>query len=130
MAPQGPFGAAESSRHVVLIGPTLFDEAHHRVGLGHVIAYGVLREDHAGSENHTVALLGSDQAAVVDDHGARRRRDRREKIVLSERVRHGADGTHGAEKADRFGSEVRPGPPPPISEEKASGYVRRSGIGE
>jgi len=92
-----------------------------------VIAYGVLREDHAGSENHTVALLGPDETASLTTTGAGVGGSK-EEIILSERVRHGDDGTHGAGKSDRFGSEVSPGPAPAVSEENASGYVRSSGV--
>jgi hypothetical protein len=89
MAPQCSYGAAEGSRHVVLIGPALFDEVHHRECLGHVVADGVLREDNAASENHAVIALCPDHASVVDDDGACRLRQRREKIVRADGVRHG-----------------------------------------
>jgi hypothetical protein len=94
MSSNGPRITPEGSGHIVLVGPTLLYEVDHRVRLGHAIAERVLREDHAGPENNALIILGPDQTAVVDDNGARWRRGR-EKIVLSDRIRHGVDGTHG-----------------------------------
>ena len=47
-------------------------------------------------------LLSPDQAAVVDDHGARWRRQGREKIGLPDRICHGGDDTHGEGKSGQI----------------------------
>jgi hypothetical protein len=127
MAPQCPYGTSESPRYVVLIGPALFNEVHHRVRLGHVVADGVLRDYHAGSENYAVTLFGPDQAAVVDDHCVSRRRQRREKIILSDCVRHGDNDTHGAEKSGQvWVRTLQTQQNPNLQSERPSAYVRRS----
>ena len=72
MASQRARRAAERACHVVLVGPALLDQAHHRVRLGHAVAQRVLREHHARDDHDAVLVARAHQAAIVD-HRLRRR---------------------------------------------------------
>src|SRR6185295_18813527 len=91
VSPHGPHITAEGAADIVLVGPALFHEVDHSVRLGHPIPDDVLRKDSAGHEDQAVIVLGPDQAAVIDDNGAWRRRQRWEKVVGSGRFRHGGE---------------------------------------
>jgi hypothetical protein len=53
-------GTAKSSRHIALIRQALFHKVHHDIGLGHVIAQGVLcQHDPAGNHHSMANALGA-----------------------------------------------------------------------
>jgi hypothetical protein len=56
----------EDASHIVLIGPALLDEIYHRMSLGHSVGHGVMSHGDARHNHHSMALLRSDLASVVD----------------------------------------------------------------
>ena len=61
--------AREGARHVILVGPALLDEAHHRVRLAHAIADSKVGDGHARHADEAMTIHGAQQAALVDgDH--------------------------------------------------------------
>ena len=63
-------GTAKSSRHIALIRQGLVHKVHHGIGLGHVIAQDVLCQHDPGVNHHSMAILGSHQAPIVNRVGA------------------------------------------------------------
>jgi hypothetical protein len=63
-------GTAKSSRHVGLIRQALVHKVHHGIGLGHVIAQGVLCQNDPAGNHHSMAILGPHQALIVNRAGA------------------------------------------------------------
>ena len=104
VAANGPCRAVESSGHVVLVGPSLLDQADHRLGLRHAVTQGVLPENEATGDHQPVTISGLQNASVVDDDGGFRRRKVWEKNTLSNGLGHTRDHTGRPEKADSFGS--------------------------
>ena len=67
MSPHGPFRTAECSRDVVLVCPALLDEANNGISFGYMISNSILGQDDPGDEDYPMAILGTDQRAIVDD---------------------------------------------------------------
>ena len=63
-------GTAKSSRHIALIRQALVHKVHHGIGLGHVIAQGVLCQNDPAGNHHSMAILGPHQAPIVNRAGA------------------------------------------------------------
>jgi hypothetical protein len=63
-------GTAEGAGDIVLVGPSLVDQADHGVGFGHAVGHRILSDHDSGDHHHALALLGSIQAAIVDNTGA------------------------------------------------------------
>ncbi len=63
----GARGITEGSGHLVLIGPPLFDQTHHGVRLGQAVAHCILGQEDARDEDDPVAILGSEQASIIND---------------------------------------------------------------
>lgn len=90
VAPDRAGGATERAGDVVLIGPALIDEVHHRIGFGHAVGDRVVGEDDSSDDDDAVAFLGADQAPVVDDGRAGGRPDVGEEVWLRSVLGHGA----------------------------------------
>ena len=95
--------ATEGPSHLLLTGPALLNEIHHGVSLRHPIRYGILCQNNARHQHHTVAVLLSHQTPLVDDAGAWRIPQIRKKIitVVSAHIRRSLSRVF--KKADRFG---------------------------
>ena len=63
----GARSVTEGAGHIVLIGPALFDQTHHGVRLGHAVPHGILGQDDARDDDDPVAILGSEQASIIND---------------------------------------------------------------
>jgi hypothetical protein len=53
-----------------LIRQALVHKVHHGIGLGHVIAQGVLCQNDPAGNHHSMAILGPHQAPIVNRAGA------------------------------------------------------------
>lgn len=102
-APHGAGRVTKGPGHVVLIRPAYVDQAYHRMGLRHAVAYRILRQRHARHQHDAVPILGQEHAPGVDDARARWV-SRVWKKIVAERVGHTGDATPPAKKADSFGS--------------------------
>ena len=63
----GAHRIAKGTGHIVLIGPTLIDEAHHRVRFGHPVAQRILGPGHPRNEHQAMSILGADLATFIDE---------------------------------------------------------------
>src|ERR1035438_8949272 len=62
--------ATQGPSYLLLTGPALLNEIDHGVSLRHPIRYGILCQNNARHQHHTVAVLRSHQTPLVDDAGA------------------------------------------------------------
>jgi hypothetical protein len=62
----------EGVGHIVLIGPALLDEVYHRMSLGHSVGHCVMSHGDARDDHHSMAVLRTDLATVVDRAQLRR----------------------------------------------------------
>lgn len=104
---------SEGPGDLLLRRPALLHEVHHRVGFGHPVGDGVLRQDDARDDDDAKAMRRAEETAIVDDDGAIAVDRFREERPLSLRSRHGKSmavgaGTSPSKKADRFGSPSSP----------------------
>lgn len=60
MASDRAHRVAKGPSHGILVRPPQLDQAHHRVGFGHAIAHGILRQGNARHENHAVTIKSSE----------------------------------------------------------------------
>lgn len=67
VSPDGALGTTESPRHLILVGPPLFDQRDPGKGFGHAIPHRLLRQGQSGHDDHPMALLRSEQTAIVDE---------------------------------------------------------------
>ena len=68
----GANGTVEGACHGDLIDPTLIDQTHHRVGLSQSITHRIVSQHNAADEHYAMAILRSQQTAVIDDARVRR----------------------------------------------------------
>jgi hypothetical protein len=100
------------------------------MGLGHVIGHRVLRQNDPGNQQHAVVILGSQEAAVVDNASAFRVPSLRKKVSLCNSG-HTGRPYPAAKKADSFGCAPRYASKRRKGREIAEndgGYVRSFGI--
>ena len=71
ISPHAARRTAEGSRDLILTGPALFDEANHRVGLGHLIADGILCQRNAGNDHNPIILFRTNEASIIYQDGGR-----------------------------------------------------------
>jgi len=64
-----PRRTAKGPGHVLLLGPAMLHEIHHRVRLGHPIRDGVVRHDYAGNHDDANPLGRPNDATVIDENG-------------------------------------------------------------
>ena len=64
--------ATECARDFLLIGPSLINEADHRMGFGHTVAQSVLGNHDPRHDYDTMSLLRSDETAGTDERRAGR----------------------------------------------------------
>jgi hypothetical protein len=67
LPPHGASAVTEHPRHIVLIGPTLFDQTDHGVRFSHPVSDCILRQDDPRNDDDAVSALGSHQTSIVDD---------------------------------------------------------------
>jgi hypothetical protein len=126
--PETARGATGGARHVVLVRPALLDQADHGVRLGHLVADGVLRQNDAGDDHHAMPMLGSHEAAIVDNGRALGRGRIREEVRLLSCSRHGRSMIAWTRSKKRTGLGLRP-PRPKLGRTRTSEpYVKRSGF--
>ena len=67
MSPHRARRTGKRSRDLDLVCPALFHQTDHGMSLSHIVARRILCQDHSRNDNHTVAVLTSQQTALVDD---------------------------------------------------------------
>ena len=70
LPPDGASSVAENPCHIILIGPSLFNQTNHSVGFGHPVGHCILCQDNPGDDDDAVALLGSQETPVVENPDA------------------------------------------------------------
>jgi hypothetical protein len=65
-------GTTVSSGNLDLISPSLFNQANHGVGLGHVVRRRILRLNDSRDDHHIEVILRSDQTPLVNHTDALR----------------------------------------------------------
>ncbi len=82
IAPHGAHRVAKDASHIVLIRPTLLDQAHHGLSLRHALAHRILRQGYPRHEDHPVIALGAELAPIVDELSRRRVLNVRKEVIL------------------------------------------------
>src|SRR2546426_193690 len=60
-------GTSKRSRDLDLVGPALLHQTDHGMRLGHAVARRILCQIDPRNEHHTVAILASQQTALIDN---------------------------------------------------------------
>jgi len=102
----GAHSAVEGPGYLDLVGPALIHQTHHRMGLGHVIRHRILRQNNPRNQQHAVAILGSQDATIIDNACAFRVPGLRKQVALCNSG-HTGRTYPVAKKADSFGCAPR-----------------------
>lgn len=106
LAPNCSRRTVERPRYIFLVGPSLLHKADHGIRFGHVVAHGVLGKNDARDHDHTVPILGTHKATIIDDQCLPGKRHPGEKIALS--IARGHVGDYIAERKKQTGLGPQP----------------------
>jgi len=65
ISPHATRRTTEGPRDLSLSGPALLDETNHRIGLGHLIADGVLGQRNSGNNYNPIVLFRTNEASII-----------------------------------------------------------------
>jgi hypothetical protein len=97
----GAHGIAEDAGHIILISPSLLDQADHGICLRHPVARCRLGQDDSRNHDDTVAILAFDRAAVVNNASAFWVLNDGKKVITMESS-HAGRGYAGGQKSGQF----------------------------